>query len=378
MSKYTTFVGMDVHARSYSCKAVFVETGQTWSKSFRGKSKNANLETWLHGLPGNILCAYESGCTGFDLARKLISAGFDCEVIAISSLPRSTKDKVKKCDRLDAASIMREMANPVKSYSSVWIPPVYVEAARELARLSKNAASDLARAKQRVTSFLMVHGYTWDELTAKGNRKDTWTKCYRKWLNSLTFEDELTYIVFKNLVADVDKCETEDKRIKELVAAEAQKERWKPFVDALCRLQGINTYSAFLIAAEIGSFERFKSGRRVSSWIGTTPINASSGEKEAHGKISKDGNHFVRNVLVEASCGMHARKHTVKALPKGVSVSAEVEAIARKANTRLMKKYKHLTVECGKNANKARIAVVSEMVRWIWIIGLQVERECAM
>lgn len=37
----------------------------------------------------------------------------------------------------------------------------------------------------------------------------------------------------------------------------------------------------------------------------------------------------------------------------------------------------HLTGDLGKHPNKARIAVVSELARWMWAIGLQVQAELA-
>ena len=56
-------------------------------------------------------------------------------------------------------------------------------------------------------------------------------------------------------------------------------------------------------------------------------------------------------------------------------VSPEVELIAKKANDRLLKRYHHLTKDLKKTSNKAKVAVVNEQVRWIWIIGQTVQAE---
>lgn len=58
-------------------------------------------------------------------------------------------------------------------------------------------------------------------------------------------------------------------------------------------------------------------------------------------------------------------------------VSPKVERLAAKDNTRLLKRYRYLTEERGKTANKAKVAVVSEQIRWIWIIGKTVKAELA-
>ena len=41
MSEYTTQVGMDVHARSVSCRALRPDTGECWSGTFRGEGLSA-------------------------------------------------------------------------------------------------------------------------------------------------------------------------------------------------------------------------------------------------------------------------------------------------------------------------------------------------
>ena len=96
MRKYTTYVGMDVHARSIEASAIDVETGEVFGRSFTGCPTAADVAEWLGTLPQPLYCAYESGCTGFVLARGLRELGFDCDVIAVSTLPKSAKDKKQK------------------------------------------------------------------------------------------------------------------------------------------------------------------------------------------------------------------------------------------------------------------------------------------
>lgn len=240
MGKHATFVGADVHARSIFCRAVNVATGETWSKTFAGEGKVISLEEWVRSLPGPAIVGYESGCTGFDMARRLAADGIECEVIAVTTIPKSTKDKAHKCDKLDAAAIVREMANPMRGYSSVWVPSAEEEAARELARLKVRAAEEVKASKQRVACFLIKHGHAWNERTESGNLRKTWTAAYRTWLNSLRLDDPTSELVLNELVAAVDRRMVEDGRIRSLVEKEAEKPRWKPYVDALCRLSGID------------------------------------------------------------------------------------------------------------------------------------------
>ena len=374
MSKYSTYVGLDVHARSVTCQALNVRTGE--AKAFNDCPNADVIASWLSTLEGPVYCAYESGCTAYTLCRELRGLGFECDIIAISTLPR-TRDKQQKCDRLDAKAILREISNPMSDYSTVWVPDSETEAARDLARLCDDAVNATKRAKQQLQAFLLRHGYAWNEKTKTGSRKKTWGKDHARWLASISFEDASAQAAYDAYRRHVEQAAEFERECRELVVKESQKPRWKPYVDAIMRLKGLSAENAFLSAAEFGDFDRFSSGDQVSCWLGTVPRNGSSGEKEKRGGITKAGNSHLRRALVEGNASISRRSFGRKKLAEGQVVSPEVEHITTKANTRLLKRYRHLTEDCGKPANKARTAVVNEQVRWIWVIGKTVKAELA-
>jgi len=84
---------------------------------------------------------------------------------------------------------------------------------------------------------------------------------------------------------------------------------------------------------------------------------------------------FIVSETVEGYSGVAAWKSGRKATPKGAAPSTACRSIASRANERLHARYGHLAREKHKNANKAKVAVVSELVRWIWVIGLRVQEE---
>lgn len=375
MNKYSTLVGMDVHARTITCVALITETGEYKQRKFNDCPTVGDIALWLSSFPQPVYCAYESGCTAYTLCRELRELGYDCDIIAISTLPRSTKDKQQKCDKLDARAILREMCNQASEYTLVYVPDEEVEAVRDLARMHGDAVAALKRAKQQLVAFLLRHGYVWNQKTPTDKRKKTWGKDFMSWLDSIHFDDEVAQMTLTSYRDQVERCEKYEKSTRELMEQVAQKERWKPYVDALKRLKGLDTYTALLAACEFGDFNRFTSGRRVSAWLGTAPKNNSSAEKEAHGKITKAGNKHLRRALVEGNASIAQRNTSSKKLEVGQVVSPEVERIAKKANDRLLKRYHHLTKDLKKTSNKAKVAVVNEQVRWIWIIGQTVQAE---
>ena len=375
MNKYTTYVGMDVHARSVSVSAIVPETGEVAEKKFSGCPTAAVIAEWLGKLPKPVYCAYESGCTGYGLARDLREIGYDCDVIAVSTLPKSTKDKKQKCDKLDARAIRREICNPDRRYSVVWIPSRQIEADRNLARAHRVAVDALKQAKQRLEMFLLRNGYVWNERTKAGNLRKTWTRAYERWLDGISFEEPSNEIVFAAMRREVQLACQEARLLREEVRKLAATPRYRPFVLAIVCLKGLTVETAVLACVEIGDFGRFTSGRKLSCWLGTVPSDDSSGDDEKHGRITKAGNKYLRRALIEGFSAICNWSPRPKEMPEGYSASAATLAIATKANARLFERYDYLAREKHLNHNKAKVAVVSELIRWIWVIGLQVQRE---
>lgn len=78
MLNTTTFVGLDVHARSIKAVALDAMTGEVRSATFAYDA--AAVAEWVRSLDPAAKCVYESGVTGFDLQKKLSSLGVDCVV----------------------------------------------------------------------------------------------------------------------------------------------------------------------------------------------------------------------------------------------------------------------------------------------------------
>lgn len=87
--------------------------------------------------------------------------------------------------------------------------------------------------------------------------------------------------------------------------------------DASRRLEtipGIGVIGATAIVATITDPAAFKSGRDLAAWIGLVPRQNSSGGKERLGGISKQGDRYLRRLLVVGASAVlrHARAHPDK------------------------------------------------------------------
>ena len=367
--------GMDVHARSISVSGFDRSTGELVRKRFTDCPNTMEVTTWMKArVAGPWYAAYESGCTGFHLLRQMREQGIDCDVIAVSSIARSTDDKQRKTDKKDAKRLLAELLSPAPEYSVVWAPDEECEAARDLARCRSDTVDAKKRAEQQLSALLLRHGLVWNEKTESGRIKKRWGKEHWAWVEKADLGEETATVVLQCYIRTVKECAGRVAELSALVEAKAGAPRWKPYVDALRLLAGIDTQTAFLTAASFGDFSRFKNGRAVSRWLGTVPKENSSGEHTAHGHITKAGDAHLRCALVEGAMSMSRFGGGSKRPKKGCDVSPAVSALCTKANRRLKVRHTHLIADTKLHANKARIAIVSELARWAWAVGCEVQR----
>lgn len=79
-------------------------------------------------------------------------------------------------------------------------------------------------------------------------------------------------------------------------------------------IPGIGVIVATALAATVTDPSAFKSGRDLAAWIGLVPRQNSSGGKERLGHISKQGDRYLRKLLVGGASAVvrHARLHPGK------------------------------------------------------------------
>lgn len=185
MSNATTFVGLDVHARSVKACAFVPETGETIRKSFGYEP--GEIASWVSSLPQPARCVYESGVTGFHLCRELNAMGAACVIGAVSKMHKPAADRGRKTDRRDAQLLAVQLALGV--VTEVHVPDAECEGARDLARTLADARDDVVRAKQRLSKFLLRHGLVYDERNAAGQRRNRWTGDFWAWVGRIDLGD---------------------------------------------------------------------------------------------------------------------------------------------------------------------------------------------
>jgi transposase len=103
----------------------------------------------------------------------------------------------------------------------------------------------------------------------------------------------------------------------EIGAIEKHIHAWHRSCEESRRLEeipGIGRIVATALVAEVGDWNAFSSGRSLAAWVGLVPRQHSTGGKERLGRISKQGNRYLRWLLVTGAMAVirYARQHGTK------------------------------------------------------------------
>ncbi|MBL7214600.1 MAG: transposase [Phycisphaerae bacterium] len=148
------FVGVDVHKKSYHV-ALFLN--DTPAVDFRMCAEPKQLNKKLGPLACSIKhIVYETGPTGYGLARDLIKNNLPASVVATSRIPRPAGAD-DKTDKLDSIKLAQYAAKGL--LRPVTIPTPRQEADRQLYRMRHRQALQFSKVKVQIKSFLLVTQY---------------------------------------------------------------------------------------------------------------------------------------------------------------------------------------------------------------------------
>lgn len=112
------------------------------------------------------------------------------------------------------------------------------------------------------------------------------------------------------------------------------------------KIEGVGPITATAAVASIGDAKIFKNGRQMAAWLGLTPRQYSSGEKQRLGGISKKGDCYLRSLLV------HGARSVIRSCVK------KEDPKSRWVNDKVARRGK----------NKAAVALANKNARTIWAL----------
>jgi transposase len=185
-------------------------------------------------------------------------------------------------------------------------------------------------------------------------------------LQRQSFEDAWEQVVFDDYRLALVQIDARIEALDRQIEALAQAPAYRASVGALRCLRGIDTRTALGLVTELHGIERFGRPRALMAFVGLVPSEASSGERQRRGAITKAGNGHARKLLLEAA--WHARHKP--AIPAALrqrrhGQPPDVIAMADVAQQRLHRRYWRL-VQRGKPTTVAATAVARELTGFVW------------
>lgn len=359
MSENVYFVGVDVDDKSFHFFAVHATTGEAVEGRCLPEAQ-ALIHRLLkiHPEACKFRVCYEAGYLGLSLYRRLVKAGFGCEVIAPGLIPQQPSKRVKT-DRIDAERLALYLKQGL--LTPIYVPTAEQESHRDLCRTRKQLKDTVKGLKVQLLGLCRrwdIHGY-------KGN---TWTQKHRRWLDKQISQcsQPAVQICLKTLLESIDtlefRVETLDQQIKDLAELPAYRSK----VAKLRCFRGIEVYTAMVLLTELGDLRRFPSPTNLVSYVGLGVREHSSGGAASRFGITKMGNKYVRTLLVEANQRSASSPFASRWLTqRRREAPHEAIEVADRCMKRLYKKAGRMRAQ-NKSMNKIKVACAREMLGFIW------------
>jgi len=282
------YVGVDYHKRS-SYVTMVDERGKVVKEAQIANSQPA-LAAFLDGTAEEMAAVVEAGRNWpvmYDWLEQLV----DEVTLAHPAKVRVIAEAKVKTDRIDSrmlAQLLRADLIP-----AAYVPGVVTREQRRKLRQRMFLVRVATMVKNRVHTLVDRH----PELSREaGGWSDLFGKAGRAWLQQLELSASEADILRTDL-ALLGALEGHIKRSNHWVSRLAkQDERAK----LLATLPGIGDFFAVLLAVEIDEARRFVRAEKLCAYAGLVPSTYASGGYVHHGRITKQGNKWIRWACIEA------------------------------------------------------------------------------
>jgi len=324
------FVGIDVHKKSYH---VALSLNDMPAIDFNMAAEPKKLNKKLQPMAQSIKqIVYETGPTGYGLARNLIKNKLPASVVATSRIPRpATADD--KTDKLDSIKLAQYAAKGM--LHPITIPTPRQEADRQLYRMRHRQSLQFAKVKVQIKSFLLMHGIS--EPEGLKNWKIVSVQCLR----DMRLLDTLR-LSLDELLNDYDYFNSRVKQLGKTIADSLDKGVLGRRMDLLKTHPGVGAVVSCQFATELFHYKDFSSTKQLYKYLGLCPRISQSGERSSSGSINKAANGRLRNNLIQAAWSW---------------VRTDIEA--KKCFWRIYK-------NCGGIKQKAIVAMARKMSGHLW------------
>jgi transposase len=143
-----------------------------------------------------------------------------------------------------------------------------------------------------------------------------------------------------------------EERVETLEAELEQVAAEETVVQALLKIPGIGVLTATALFATVADIHAFRSGRQLACWLGLTPRESSSGNRRRLGRISKQGDPYVRMLLI------HGARAALNAARRARDADKPVTQLQAWALRRASEGH----------SNRAAVALANKLARIAWAV----------
>lgn len=274
-------VGLDLAKRVFQVHGVDAAGGVVVRKALR----RAQVLPFFAKLPP-CLVGIEACGTSHHWARELIRLGHDVRLMP----PAYVKPYVKrgKTDAADAEAICEAVARPTMRF-------VAVKSRDQQALLSMHRARNLL-VKQRTQLVNMMRGLLAEFGIDIPEGLERALLMARQVVDGVAPDIPVEAVRIIGMLSQ--QALDTHARLREIDRALVTLQRTDDVARRLATIPGIGPIGATALAASVTDPGQFRSGRQFAAWLGLTPLQNSSGGKERLGGITKQGDRYLRQMLV--------------------------------------------------------------------------------
>jgi len=277
-------VGCDFHPSWQQVAVLDAETGEVTERKL--VNGDGEAERFYRQLPVPSLIGLEACGNSQWLIESLQHLGHEVWIGDAAQI-RASYVRKQKTDRREAAHILKLLVEG--RFPRLWMPSAEQRDLRQLLVHRHKLVEIRTRVKNGLQHLALNRGMQkksklWTQSGQKALRElplDSWAACRR--------EDLL------GLLASL------DKQIERLDVAVKQAADQHPQARLLMTQPGVGPITGLAFVLTLGDVSRFKRGKQVASYLGLIPREHSSGGKQRLGAINKQGNTFMRTLLVESA-----------------------------------------------------------------------------
>lgn len=312
------FVGLDLGKKTAAACVLDPEGGLLKRFSFEVDLEHLNQFSDSVGTDSRI--ALEVSTSTYAVSQILLGKGHSVVVSnpLLTKAIASAKIKTDKVDAQTLAELLRCNYLP-----TVWIPDEKTNQLRLLVSHQALLHRLKVRLKNKLRSILHRNlvDYPFSSMDVQAGRQ---------WLTDLDlpFYEKIQISTTLPILEAIEK--EEDKMEKELA-----KRAWESATaKLLLTIPGVDFVSALTILSSIGDVKRFKSPKKLASYLGLVPSLYESGQTSYKGSITKMGNSLARWTLIQCANSAVRVDHPLRAfygrIKKKKGHCVAVTAVARK------------------------------------------------